>query len=428
MTKLEHIEVEGFKGLEHVEFEPTDINLITGRNNTGKTSFLEAVDLLFEPINLQEFGNNLDSVIHRDFDYTEISGKCGSENLKIEIRKPSLSEAERLFFEIASDIGGFQMTLTQFTTEEGTEISSEEGKTGAPRQIYEDIRNSVVDAIKENMVREPTEELQDEILILSAADREYPCFMGGKKSTSLIKRIIKDVMNEFQENEDIDDHGFYHNQRGPRGYFEFYSRRVELGLPPENTFIKQPKSGNSATFIKSTILTKSINETNDSQESVKIDDIGDFIKEKGIVDRLKTFSLDTLIFETEDGEKQPIPYDFMGDGFKAMVGLLWELMDDEVEDQIVLIEEPETHMHPGYVAELVHFLINLARDENIQFFITTHDHDFIKDFFMDMPEEKREYLEDEFSLVKMDDFGADVSTYEEAEHHLKDLHLDLRGI
>lgn len=56
MTELEHIEIEGFEGLEHVEFEPSDINLITGRNNTGKTSFLEAVDLLFNPSKFNKFG------------------------------------------------------------------------------------------------------------------------------------------------------------------------------------------------------------------------------------------------------------------------------------------------------------------------------------------------------------------------------------
>ena len=55
MTELEHVEIEGFKGLEHVEFEPTDINLVTGRNNTGKTSFLEAIDLLYNPDSATDF-------------------------------------------------------------------------------------------------------------------------------------------------------------------------------------------------------------------------------------------------------------------------------------------------------------------------------------------------------------------------------------
>ncbi|MFC7082389.1 ATP-binding protein [Halorussus caseinilyticus] len=427
MTELEHVEIEGFKGLEYVEFEPTDINLITGRNNTGKTSLLEAVDLLFEPVNLQEFDDNLDSVINTKFDSAEISGESDSASFEANIRKPSLSEAENLFFEIASNTGGFQMSLAQFTTDEKSEVPSEE-KADAPRQIYENIRNSLVDAIREKLVREPTEGLRDEILILSTADREYPCFLSGKRSTTLIRDILEDVVDEFRGSEKIDNLGFYHNQRGPRGYFEFSSRRVELGLPPRNTFVERPTPTNLTTFIKSTATTDDIKRTDDNQESVKIDDIGDFIQERDIVDNLKSFSLDTLIFETEDGEKEPIPFDFMGDGFKAIVGLLWELMDDDVENQIVLIEEPENHMHPGYVLKLVHFLIDLARDENVQFFITTHDHDFIKDFFADMPDEKRDYLEDEFSLVKMDDFGAEVLDYETAEHDLKDLHLDLRGI
>lgn len=427
MTELEHVEIEGFKGLEYVEFDPTAINLITGRNNTGKTSFLEAINILLNPIGLQEFDNNLDSIINIDSEYAQISGEHNSEHSELHVRKPSISEAEELFFRVASDTGGFQMTLTQFTTG-AVETSSEGENADAPRQVYEEIRDSWVERIKEELIRKPTEQLQNEFLILSTPDREYPCYLGGAKSTNLVRDALKDVVDEFRERKEIDDIGFYHNQRGPRGFFEFYSRKVELGLPPENTLIQQPTSTNLTTFIKSVNLSENIERTDDNQESVKVDDIGDFIKKKELVDDLKTFSLDTLIFETGDGEKQPVPYEFMGDGFKAMVGLLWELMDDEITDQIVLIEEPENHMHPGYVRQLVHFLIDLAMDEGVQLFVTTHDNDFINGFFEEMPDEKRDYLEDEFSLVKMDDLGATTLGYEDAEHHLKDLHLDLRGI
>lgn len=38
MNRFERIEVSGFKGLTSIDFAPGDINLITGRNNIGKTS------------------------------------------------------------------------------------------------------------------------------------------------------------------------------------------------------------------------------------------------------------------------------------------------------------------------------------------------------------------------------------------------------
>ncbi|WP_132057928.1 ATP-dependent nuclease [Halorussus amylolyticus] len=421
MTELEHIEIEGFKGLEHVEFEPSDINLITGRNNTGKTSFLEAVDLFFNPRSLENFDENIDSVIHVDFDRTEICGETDLPTIKTNIRYPSLSEAETMFFEIASTTGGFQMSLSQFT--------AEKEESDAPKQIYEEIRNSLANTIKEKMVTESTEGLQDEILILSTTDNEYPCFLGGERSTSLMRSILEEIVDEFSQNENVTDLGLYHNQMGPRGFFEFYSRRLDLGLPPENTFINQPELTDSVTFIQSTNPTERIGQADDNQEPIKTDDISDYIKQTGIVDNLKTFTLDYLVFEDETGEKNQIPFDFMGDGFKSIVGLLWELMDEDVQNDIVLLEEPETHMHPGYIREVVYFLINLAREEDVQLFITTHDSDFINGFFTEnLTDEEEAYLEDEFSLLRMEEDSAVVEDYATARENLKDLHLDLRGI
>ncbi|WP_135827673.1 AAA family ATPase [Halorussus halobius] len=429
MTDLERVEIEGFKGLEYVEFEPTDINLITGRNNTGKTSFLEAVDLLFNPANLQEFGDNLGSVINTEFDYAKIHGETELAPTETKIRHPSASKAAEVFYEIASRTGGFQMSLTQFTTKEKVEPHSDEVTTDAPKKIYEDIRNSLINNIKEKLSVGPIDGLQDEILLLSTADREFPCFIGGKQSTSLMRDILEGVVEEFRESENIDDFGFYHNQRGPRAYFEFSSRRIELGLPPENTLVDQPEPTDSTTFIESTNLTEDIERTDDEQEPIKIDDISDYIKEVGLVDDLKTFTLEYLVFQDDRGEKDQIPYDFMGDGFKSIVGLLWELMDDEIEDQIVLIEEPENHMHPGYVREMVYFLIDLAREENVQLFITTHDSDFINDFFTEnLTDDEEAYLKDEFSLLRMEEDSAVVEDYETARENLKEHHLDLRGI
>lgn len=161
---------------------------------------------------------------------------------------------------------------------------------------------------------------------------------------------------------------------------------------------------------------------------IKEDDIGDFLRDKQILDNLKSFSLDHLVFDPEDEEKYSVPFDQMGEGFKAIVGILWELLDDDLPE-VVFLEEPDTHMHPGYVRELVYFLIDLAREEDIQLFVTTHNNDFLNDLFVDnLTDEEVEFLEDEFRLIQMQDGAADVMDYREAEHTLEELVLDLRGV
>ncbi len=193
--------------------------------------------------------------------------------------------------------------------------------------------------------------------------------------------------------------------------------------------MEEPSTLGKISFIKSKNLLSAPDFDPDSDDAIKRDDLGDYLKETGLAEELKTFNLDTLVFEKEDGEKYAVPYDFMGDGFKTMVGLLWELMDDEIEDQIILLEEPENHMHPGYVRKVVYFLVELAKDEDVQLFITTHNKDFIDTFFTEnLRDEEVEFLEEEFTLVRMESHSAVVEDYETARESIEDLHLDLRGI
>lgn len=68
MTRLKSISVNGFKGHQDLEIPSSDINIITGRNNTGKTSFLEDINLLFNPSHIREYEENIDKLInvHQD--------------------------------------------------------------------------------------------------------------------------------------------------------------------------------------------------------------------------------------------------------------------------------------------------------------------------------------------------------------------------
>jgi AAA15 family ATPase/GTPase len=434
MTDLERIEIEGFKGLERVEIEPTDINLITGRNNTGKTSFLEAVDLACSPTNIRQFNENAKAIVKRGFSEAAIKTETDAKTNGLIIRSASANEADQCLRRILTK--HFQSSIKTGTKREGNEggrpfteyhTSSIEG-IGELEEKFQEVVSKMVSSA----VRKIPDSLRGVYLVVELNGEEYPYVYLERSDWRLmveLNAILEDVLLEEFDEEVVEKHpDSYLVQDTECGnhIIEFNTNRSHHLVGGQ--FLRELPELGSAIFVNQEGLRNNIEDPDDETNAVRVDDIGDFLKDKGLVDNLKTFNLDTLIFQTNDGEKYPVPYEFMGDGFKSMVNLLWELMDDEVENEIVLIEEPENHMHPGYVSELVHFLIDLARDEDIQFFITTHDHNFIKDFFMDMPEEKREYLEDEFSLVKMDDFGADVMNYEDAEHHLKDLHLDLRGI
>lgn len=419
MTELEHIEIEGFKGLEHVEFEPSKVNIITGRNNTGKTSVLEAINLLFSPTEVQTFSDNIDNIILEGSNQGEIQAKTLESNIEVDFRESSKEDVVSYLPKILPELIRIQTSLLNLGFETETNTT----------RIKRELQPIIQRALYEKTSPRRLEQIGDTLIVVSVNGDEYPYFSIEALDAEVVDYLQEEINEAFLEEGDR-----VKKNEGSviQDLFEKL-REVEdmeeprLGLAVDDAISGNPQNRESVKFIKS--LSKDGVENAGKEDAVKIDDIEDYIKETGILDNLKSFDLDHLVFEDKDGNKYQVTYDFMGDGFRSIVSLLWELMDDDIENKIVLIEEPETHMHPGYIREVVYFLINLAREENVQLFITTHDSDFIDDFFTEnLTDEEESYLEDEFSLLRMEEDSAVVEDYETARENLKDLHLDLRGI
>ena len=120
----------------------------------------------------------------------------------------------------------------------------------------------------------------------------------------------------------------------------------------------------------------------------------------------------------------------MGGGFKILVSILWQISTKNIKDKIILMEEPDRGMHPGYIGELIKILIKFSKDKNVQFFITTHNTDFIEAFFN---KKYKNYLKKNFSVLRMEIDNEGYLTpqylnYDRALENKDDLQLDLRGI
>jgi len=93
---------------------------------------------------------------------------------------------------------------------------------------------------------------------------------------------------------------------------------------------------------------------------------------------------------------------------------------------IILIEEPENNKHPGYLGILANEIINSVKKMNIQYFISTHNIEFI-DFLLELDPNIIKIVrlyrdEKEFEI------NYEVLNGTEAIEELRDLRLDLRGI
>ena len=423
MAHVERVSVEGFKKIAELSVEPGQFTVVTGRNNSGKTSLLEAVRLGCEPetvgklrvfdsegwIDTVERG--IETVINRQQTESVVETTVGDTTERVRLR-PASSDTARA---VAAREGARLIETKDEKDEEPLGRIRRELESNA----VETTPSGALSDIVARYVPEDSDWIQQGVKILETGEKRYRLV----DDPQIGRKAAGTFLDGVRSGHGIDLAG-------------------ELGLhlvdgPADGTKLVEPRG----LIYQSDLFHESVPESrvptkfvthgttvDADDDPVKTDDIGDFLREKGILEDLKTFTLDDLIFDPDDGEKYAVPFDQMGDGFRAIVALLWELLDDDLPE-VVFLEEPTTHMHPGYVREVVYFLIQLAMEEDVQLFVTTHSNDFLNDLFAEnLHEEEVAFLEEEFKLFQMQDGGAKTLDYREAEKSLEKLMLDLRGV
>ena len=442
MTQISRFRISGFKGIDEIEMETGDFTLITGKNNAGKTSLMESIDLLFNPENIRKFGSQVDSLINAKHstcslsceywtdpqaslgDFDNANGKVSNINTReVGIREPKERELVDFFVEcvlsIISNSPGSQLYIDRFQQEE---LLEEEGEQ-VSEIITETLRNTVTNLSERDLIPR----IDGNAVVISVNGDEFPFIYLGdyydeirshiveRAKNKVIARFESEIQAEALENQENIDRAL-NDKLIPR----FGSGRFVNGKPPQIEGVK----------LLSGSISLSPNEINQNRRNaaVRLSNIAEYMKQNSIAENLVSLSTDQLVFK-EDGEKYQVPYDFMGSGFQAITGLLWELSDPARQGDVLLLEEAETHMHPGYVTKLVYRLIEIMMSEDIQVFATTHNIDFIRSFFSEnIQENELSYLENEFKLLQLSQPIEQVYDYDQAQHHLEELQLDLRGL
>jgi len=124
---------------------------------------------------------------------------------------------------------------------------------------------------------------------------------------------------------------------------------------------------------------------------------------------------------------ESVPVYVFGDGFIALLRLT--LLHSLLDRGILLLEEPETSMHPGYIALYASVLLEAAR-KGVQVFLTTHSLDLIK-YVVQLGEDLG--MMDHIKVIRMYRYHEGVVAVEEmtcsdALGRMRELEEDLRGI
>lgn len=384
------------------EFSP--ITVLVGRNNTGKSAFLEAVALastaeagwidafetdVLETIIKRRGGWSYSSMmikLNRPKATIRLSGNNVRGNL--EILRDIEGLPEDLLNKIAEYLNDRADSIIQLTVNRLTRRYPEEesGRMVARIKTHEDnIRSAFLRLLREN---EAFIFYKDEI----HQTIDYALILGNK-----VERVIWEELERII----------------PSRY---------LILPHIDEIIRSTPRAQSKTIL---MLTASVEYLKKLQRNLlrtgELLNLIDFMRKKISYFRdLREIEDKFVVFL--EGFKEPIPLDAMGDGFCAQLIILSTIL--MAKDGIILMEEPEIRLHPGFMSAVAEQIAKAAARKEGQFIISTHSLDFLR--FLLETDAKLIKVIRMFLIEKTGEIDYEILSGEEALERMRDLEEDLR--
>jgi len=361
MARINTLHIENFRAIGELDYEPHQINLITGQNNTGKSALLDAVYI-----------NATGEVI------SPSSIRYANETYNIKNQETRAV--------INSDIN--HVTIYK---------SLEDCRKADPGS-YAKIRGYIIEELSDTI--EGDEEYKDQYLaiifdtidfVITISDYSFsvtPYFPDGMRE--LMKKL-KELNQMSGEHADA-------------------SGNFRLSSPSRIRLIK-------GLHYTDTIFQKNTLAVNKMSHSDKflLERIGDkeihllekFIQEHNLVKNIERLTQKNVLYR-KDGEIEEIPISAHGDGFVALLTTLHNLLQSE--NGILIIEEPENHLHPRYLSVLIETLFTYCKQLKVQVFMATHSYDLIQGA-LEYPE-----TEEEKEMLLVSKMTSDGKTIEKFDY------------
>jgi predicted ATP-dependent endonuclease of OLD family len=344
MAPIEKLVIDGYRGIDHFEYEPNMINILVGRNNTGKSSILEAAAITYTaPTGFQDrLGNNI---------FEKIIERKGWENLEYFI---NLKKKDK------------ELKLTAVKNE--TEIS------------------------------------------VSATYKE-------RNKGEVTKPAVIDLINEYY------DERVSKAIRGPMLFGHI--------TPSNNYFVAIPDD--KKLLMRVSITSDLIFYCHQLEEKLDIKKLHDILVPTARIYQSLSYLRRHMPYFNDlrsDGQKiwiyfenlqQPLPLSMIGDGMRETIRLLF--IASLIQGGVLLIEEPENNLHPGLYEVVAERIVEVARQDSTQVFLSTHNLEFAEKLLR-----SGEELVNVVRLYQVkDELAYEVLSHGEALEELDELRIDLRG-
>ncbi|WP_413172344.1 AAA family ATPase [Anabaena azotica] len=323
---LKSVKIENFRGFKSFELQQLGrINLLVGENNSGKTSILEAIQLLCSRTNLEPLG--------------EIMINRGE------------------YFWSDDSKGEMQLDISHLFHDHKFDIDSKFSISGINNNIHEILDMSVVVPLSQNgnnslspffeIKVDPSDESFKELNKLHFSVK----WKIGKTTSVIVRKILPD--NSIK----IDDLKFLSHQ--------------ESGIPKQQ-FVKSSslKTEKMIELFDNLVLTpeEKVVEEALNQIDSKIQRIAPISSQKL---KYSSDSRGGFLVLLSDGKRVPIGS--MGDGIWRILGLALALVS--AKDGYLFVDEIDTGLHFTTMSGMWKMIWDTAKRLNVQVFATTHNSD-----------------------------------------------------
>lgn len=434
---IDNIKIEGYRAIEKLEVSPKRINIFVGANNSGKSSILEFLSLLgMAHIGMKDvIGTNIWQYITKTKQYdpqTLIHSGCNSAT--ISIKRDNTHFSLTLKYEetgysdqriggiiskkIYSDANNYLITtdflktirnnFAHFGQVASYDSSGNQFHTYLPQSEEEQqsdipvIEQELLSLIKQKVVQEG---YQSPKVVISLKQNEQ---LTHVYADIFIERYQKSQIGSIPDVGGLSKiiTGLKPYEKPPKDAFQIPAA-VRMRISPDfkfvNVLFEKMMSGWEIQSFEQ-IVTEKIPYVADIKKST----------DKGVLVYIK-------------GEDNPRPLSTMGDGFIALIEIL--ALNTLVKNGMVIMEEPENNLHPGFIDIFSEQIINDTSKN--QYFISTHSTDLIE---TTLQRAKFQDKLDEIKLIILHKHMhlsypvAEEMSGEEAFEEIDTIHSDLRGI
>ena len=425
--KIQSVKIQNVKILESVDIEPRMINILVGRNNTGKTTFLEAIAVALIPGFTDKYLNQPSSIINYGKTHAEITMKINegsNRDVKVNLDYALPNEL----------VGEILRELKDWAIIRDNEFRYLSAR-GEVKKIPPDLSE------RADIALQSVEVILQQDLMTGRYDRVFSndslfFEVNGQKTLMKGKNYLKELRKLQLQFTDLLVPSMEDSKSKilVQAILEDRDRFASRSRYTERTRMRDvDRTANiDVHFLRDPLDNLEQLKTSTETKETLAKTIENIIIDEGLIHNLVRFGFSSMVLKIGD-EMVEVPIDSMGDGFKSLLSIIASIQRYQ-KDCVFLIEEPEVHMHPGYIQELAKYLIALCRKLKIQLFISTHSLDFINSILYDdsINDEDKEFIKSEFLLLRFDKFGETIvvesKDFDRSQEEINLLSNDLRGI